>query len=169
MKPTSFLMIAASFALLSSFSGKGKLSVTSAAFAGEGMIPAKYSCQGSEDSPPLHIGNIPAKAKSLAIILHDPDAPRAGGFTHWVVWNIAAVGDIPENFKGGETGLNGAKQHNYRGMCPPSGKHHYHFMVYALDTKLKIDGNTDKDGLEKAMVGHILAEGDLVGLYEKSK
>jgi len=92
--------------------------------------------------------------------------PLEGGFTHWVVWNIN-VGDIPEGFKGADQGMNGAKQHGYKGMCPPTGTHHYHFMVYALDTKLDIDKNTDKAGLEKSIQGHILSQGELVGLYKK--
>ena len=97
----------------------------------------------------------------------DPDAPMKGGFTHWVIWNIATDGNIPENFKNDNRGLNSAKQPGYKGMCPPSGTHHYHFMVYALDTKLNIDNNTDKEALEKAMKGHVLASGDLVGLFNK--
>ncbi len=91
----------------------------------------------------------------------------AGGFTHWVVWNIAIDGNIPEDFKGAEQGWNGAKKAGYIGMCPPTGTHHYHFKVYALDTQLTLDKSTDKAGLEKAMTGHILAEGEIVGLYKK--
>ena len=92
-----------------------------------------------------------------------------GGFTHWVMWNIPTDGKIPEDYKGAEQGLNGIKKSGYKGMCPPTGTHHYHFLVYALDTKLTMDKNTDKAGLEKAMEGHILATGDLVGLYKKAK
>ena len=152
-----------------SFTAKTGLMVSSSAFSNNGMIPVKYSCEGGESSPPLHIAEMPGGTKSLAIIVHDPDAPMAGGFTHWVMWNISTNGNIPENYKGGEQGYNGAKQNGYKGMCPPTGTHHYHFMVYALDTKLTIDKNTDKAGLEKAMRGHILSQGDLVGLYKKQK
>ncbi len=91
-----------------------------------------------------------------------------GGFTHWVVWNIGTDGNIPESYNGAEQGLNGMKQNEYKGMCPPSGTHHYHFMVYALDKKLDLEKTTDKAALEKAMKGHILAKGDLVGLYKKA-
>ncbi|HEY8780590.1 MAG TPA: YbhB/YbcL family Raf kinase inhibitor-like protein [Mucilaginibacter sp.] len=146
-----------------------RLTVTSTSFTDNGLIPAKYSCEGQEVNPPLHITGVPDDAKSLALIVHDPDAPAKGGFTHWVVWNIDTKGNIPENFKGAEQGLNGAKKEGYKGMCPPSGTHHYHFMVYALNTRLSISKNTDKAGLEKAMHGHILAEGDIVGLYKKMK
>lgn len=164
--PTLFLT---AIILLVMTSATTKLTVTSKAFSDNGMIPSKYSCEGDQSSPQLHIGNIPAGAKSLALIVHDPDAPRQGGFTHWVVWNIATDGEIPENFKGAEQGANGTGKNGYMGMCPPSGTHHYHFYVYALDTKLNIDKNTDKAGLEKAMKGHIIGEGELTGLYKKAK
>lgn len=155
---------------LTAFSSIGKLEVTSTAFSDNGLIPAKYSCEGEEVSPPLSIKGIPAGAKSLAIILHDPDAQGAGGFTHWVVWNIDVANNaLPENFKGADQGLNGTGQPGYKGMCPPTGTHHYHFMVYALDTKLSIDSRTDKAALEKSMEGHILAQGEIIGLYKKTR
>ncbi len=155
---------------LAAFAHYPNLKITSTAFVNNGTIPAKYSCEGQEVSPPLSISGIPAGTKSIAIIVHDPDAPKEGGFTHWVVWNIDPGNDnIPENFKGAEQGLNGAGQAGYKGMCPPSGTHHYHFMVYALDARLSMDIKTDKAGLEKSMQGHILAQGDLVGLYKKNK
>ncbi len=145
------------------------LTITSTSFPANGNIPSVYTCEGNNTSPALHIGGLPTGTKSLAIIVHDPDAPMAGGFTHWVAWNIAPTGDITENFKGGEQGLNGAGKAGYMGPCPPSGTHHYHFMIYALDTKLKLDKSTNKAGLEKAMDGHILQQGDLIGLYKKVK
>ena len=149
---------------------KAKLKVSSTAFANNGSIPMKYSCEGEEVSPPLTIDDVPAGSKSLAIVLHDPDAPREGGFRAWVVYNIdVANKNIPENFKGGEQGLNGAGKPGYKGMCPPTGEHHYHFIVYALDITLNADAKTDKAALEKNIQGHILAQGELVGLYKKSK
>ena len=170
MRLLTTLSILGTVAAITSFSNSPKLKITSTSFANNGSIPSKYSCEGEEASPPLLISDIPSGTKSLAIILHDPDAPREGGFTHWVVWNIdPGNNNIPENFKGAQQGLNGAGQPGYKGMCPPSGTHHYHFMVYALDTKLDIDKKTDKTGLEKSMQGHILAQGDLVGLYKKTK
>ena len=148
----------------------GDLAVTSAAFKSNSIIPQKYSCEGAETSPPLRIANVPSTAKSLALIVHDPDAPVQGGFTHWVMWNIDVNGDIPEGYKNAVEGLNGARQKGYKGMCPPSGTHHYHFIVYALDERLELDPSaTDKAALEKAMEGHILAKGDLIGLYRKTK
>ncbi|HLI93059.1 MAG TPA: YbhB/YbcL family Raf kinase inhibitor-like protein [Puia sp.] len=144
------------------------LTITSPAFGANSMIPAKYTCQGQSISPALHLGEFPSQTKSLAIIVHDPDAGH-DGFTHWVAWNIHPMNDIPENYKGGVQGLNGAHKAGYMGPCPPSGVHHYHFMVYALDTRLDLGTRSDKADLEKAMQGHIVAQGDLVGLYSKGK
>lgn len=170
MRLLKTLSAAATAVVITSFSGSPGLKITSTSFVNNGSIPAKYSCEGEEVNPPLLITNIPSGTKSLAIILHDPDAAMKGGFTHWVVWNIEpADNKIPENFKGAEQGLNGAGQQGYKGMCPPSGTHHYHFRVYALDAKLDLDKKTDKAALEKSMKGHVLAEGDLVGLYKKIK
>lgn len=142
------------------------MDISSPDFTAGGMILPKFSCKGESTSPRLHIAGYPAATKSLAIICHDPDAPKAGGFTHWVVWNIDPVSDIPAGFAGGEQGLNGAGKIGYTGPCPPSGTHHYHFYVYALDTRLTLDRSTGKTELEKAMNGHILANGDLMGLFK---
>jgi hypothetical protein len=169
MKILYTLSLLAMTVLGTSVSKQGTLTVTSTSFSNNGNIPKKYTCQGEQVSPPLKITGIPSGAKTLALILHDPDAEMPGGFTHWVVWNIPANGNMPENFKGADQGWNGAKKTGYIGMCPPTGVHHYHFMVYALDTRLTLDKNTDKAGLEKAMTGHILGKGELIGLYEKSK
>jgi Raf kinase inhibitor-like YbhB/YbcL family protein len=163
------LFMLAMIATATSATAQSKLTVSSPSFTENGNIPAKFTCQGDQINPALHVSGIPAGAKSLALILHDPDAGHQGGFTHWVMWNVPVDGDIAENFKGAVQGLNGAGKAGYIGMCPPTGAHHYHFMVYALDTQLTIDAKTDKAGLEKAMAGHIVAQGDLVGLYEKSK
>lgn len=166
MRYTMFLLLSLGI-LLTSFSGKKGLVVTSPGFADNGMIPEKYSCDGIETNPPLHIENIPLGAKSLAIIIHDPDAEWPGGFTHWVAWDIPVTNNIPENYKEATSGVNSYIQHNYKGMCPPSGPHHYHFYVYALDKWMKADLNTDKAGLEEKMRGHILAQGELVGVYSR--
>ncbi len=148
---------------------QAQLVVTSTAFKNNGSIPVKYSCEGSEVSPPLDVSNIPSAAKSLALIVHDPDAPMKDGFTHWVMWNIDVKGYLPEGFKNANQGMNSAKQTGYKGMCPPTGTHHYHFKVYALDEMMELDQNNDKASLEKRMEGHILAEGELIGLYKKTK
>ncbi len=130
-------------------------------------IPPKYSCDGDEINPPLNIEGIPPETKTLALIIDDPDAPR-GTFDHWVVWNITPTTTIDENSIPGIEGLNSAGQHAYIGMCPPSGRHRYFFKIYALDTKLDLKANkTKKKDLETAMQGHILAKGELVGLYNR--
>jgi len=146
-----------------------KIVITSTSFAHNGIIPVKYSCEGSDVNPPIHVSYIPPEAKSLAIIMHDPDAPRNGGFTHWVVWNIGMDGNIPEDFHEAQQGMNSAGTKGYKGMCPPDGVHHYSFRVYALDTRLNLDADTTKELLEKAMDGHILAQGEIIGLYRKTK
>ncbi|MBS1525492.1 MAG: YbhB/YbcL family Raf kinase inhibitor-like protein [Bacteroidetes bacterium] len=169
MRTVYTLIFLAMATALTSLTDKAQLTITSSSFSNNGKIPKKYTCQGEQVSPPLHISGIPSGAKSLALILHDPDAGHQGGFTHWVMWNLPTDGNIPEGFKGAVQGHNGAEKAGYIGMCPPSGVHHYHFMVYALDKQLSIAETTDKAGLEKAMAGHILAQGDLIGLYEKMK
>ncbi|GAA4465565.1 hypothetical protein GCM10023093_17980 [Nemorincola caseinilytica] len=170
MRYAGILSVAFGLAMLSSaFKPARELSVSSPAFTHNGVIPAKYTCEGEDVSPPLQINNLPANTRSLAIVLHDPDAKVAGGFTHWVKWNIDPMTSIPEGYDGGKTGMNTLAKHAYKGMCPPDGSHRYYFTVYALDAKLNIDINTDKASLEKKMRGHILAEGELVGLYEKMK
>jgi len=155
--------------VLTSFKTQMKLTVTSPDFVDNGMIPSKFTCEGDQINPAINVSGVPSNAKSLALILHDPDAPMQGGFTHWVMWNIPTDGKISQNFKGADQGFNGAKKTGYIGMCPPTGTHHYHFVVYALDAKLAIDKNTDKAGLEKAMASHIITQGELIGLYQKTK
>lgn len=142
------------------------LTVTSPAFAENEMIPVKYTCKGEDVNPEINIMGIPTEAKSLALIMDDPDAP-SGDFVHWVMWNIPIQEKIAENSAPGVQGLNGLDENKYKGPCPPSGTHHYHFKMYALDTKLDLPAATDKQGLLKAMEGHVLASGELVGLFKK--
>ncbi len=143
------------------------LIVKSPAFENNKLIPSKYSCDGQEVNPPINVEGIPPETKTIALILDDPDAPR-GTFDHWIVWNISLIGKIAENNVPGKEGLNSAGQQGYIGMCPPSGTHRYFFKVYALDAKLILKPNsTKKKDLEKAMQGHILAKGELIGLYRR--
>jgi hypothetical protein len=132
------------------------------------MIPSKYTCDGDNINPPLTIKNIPKQTKSLALIVDDPDAP-SGTFDHWITWNIPPVETIGENSAPGSHGRNGSGRNGYMGPCPPSGTHHYHFKVYALDTKLTLQEGANKKQLENAMKGYILAMGELIGLYKKTK
>ena len=143
------------------------LIVRSPVFENNKPIPRKYSCDGDEVNPPLTIEGVPSTAKTLALVVDDPDAPR-GTFDHWIVWNIPLGGKIIEDSVPGTQGLNSAGQPNYVGMCPPSGTHRYFFKVYALDTKLDLKANaTHKKDLENAMQGHVLAKGELIGLYQR--
>ncbi|MGZ4097387.1 MAG: YbhB/YbcL family Raf kinase inhibitor-like protein [Bacteroidia bacterium] len=142
------------------------LTVKSPAFANNDPIPSKYTCDGSNINPEINIKDIPGEAKSLALIVDDPDAPK-GTFDHWVMWNIPVKDKIEENSSPGAQGKNGKNENNYTGPCPPSGMHHYHFRVYALDIKLDLPVSTDKKTLLKVMDGHIVATGELVGTYKK--
>jgi len=147
------------------------MQITSPAFAANQPIPMKYSCEGQSINPQLNISGVASGAKSLALILHDPDAPLAGGFTHWVLFNIdPKTSVIAENSvpQGAVVGANGAGQSMYVGPCPPSGVHHYHFMLYALDQTLGLDQKATQADLEKAMAGHILDQTELIGTYQKS-
>ncbi len=143
---------------------------TSPAFEPNGSIPSQYTCDGQGMSPPLQIGDAPPAAKSLVLIVHDPDAPIAGGFTHWVMWNIPPqTTAIAENTvpAGAVQGQNGAGGNKWTAPCPPSGTHHYQFMLYALDAQLDLPKTTNKDGLEEAVLEHIIGQAMLTGLYQK--
>jgi Raf kinase inhibitor-like YbhB/YbcL family protein len=146
-----------------------KLSVNSSAFENNKVIPAKYTCDGDDVNPPLTIEGVPEGTKTLALIVDDPDAPM-GTWDHWIVWNIpATTSKIAENTVPGTEGMNDFRRRSYGGPCPPSGTHRYFFKVYALDVKLDLSPTSRKRDVEKAMQGHVLAEGELVGLYRRSR
>jgi Raf kinase inhibitor-like YbhB/YbcL family protein len=145
------------------------LKISSPAFENNGYMPARYSCDGMDVNPPLLIENVPANAKSLALVVDDPDAP-AGTWVHWVVWDIHPdTKEIKENSvtKGAGQGLNDFRQRNYRGPCPPSGTHRYFFKLYALDTILNLSTNSTKADLERVMEGHVIEQAQTVGLYRR--
>lgn len=143
-----------------------ELRITSLAFQNNGVVPAKYTCDGDDVNPPLKIDGIPREAKSLVLIVDDPDASM-GTWVHWVVWNIPPIERIEENSVPGVEGLNDFRKHSYGGPCPPSGTHRYFFKIYALDAKLDLIANSRKEDVERAMEGHILAKGEIVGLYRR--
>jgi Raf kinase inhibitor-like YbhB/YbcL family protein len=146
-----------------------KLSIKSPAFENNQLIPAKYTCDGDDVNPPLTIEGVPEGTKTLALIVDDPDAPM-GTWDHWIVWNIpATTSKIAENTVPGTEGLNDFRKRSYGGPCPPSGTHRYFFKVYALDVKLDLSPTSRKSAVERAMQGHVLAEGELVGLYRRSR
>lgn len=152
------------------------LRVTSSSFEPNGGIPAKHTCEGGDISPQLSWSGVPAGAKSLAIVLDDPDAPdpRAPTMTwvHWVLYDIPPdVQSLAEGVTalpaGTRMGKNDWKATGYRGPCPPIGRHRYFHHVYALDEVLPDLGQPDRAALDRAMKGHVLAEGALVGTYAK--
>lgn len=144
------------------------MKLSSPEFKNNEFIPAKFTCEGRDINPQLIIEGIPAAAKSLALILDDPDAPM-GTWVHWLVFNLPLVSFIEENSQPGEPGINTLKEKTYHGPCPPSGTHRYFFKIYALDKKLDLPAAVSKGILEKAMQGHILDRVELIGLYKKTK
>ena len=142
------------------------LEITSPAFGNNGQIPTRYTCDGTDVNPPLNVSGINDGAKSLALIVDDPDAPR-GTWVHWVMWNIPLESGIKENEAPGIQGLNDFQKNQYNGPCPPSGTHRYFFKVYALDTTLDLPASAIKAQLEKSMEGHIVAYGELQGIYNR--
>ena len=149
-----------------------QLQVTSPSFVHEGAIPLEFTCDGADVSPALSWTAGPEGTASYALIMDDPDAPR-GTWVHWVVWNIpqpSLVDAIPAQEAlddGTMQGMNSWPKRGYGGPCPPSGTHRYYFKVYALDATLDLPASTNKDALLKAMKGHILAQGELMGTYKR--
>jgi Raf kinase inhibitor-like YbhB/YbcL family protein len=144
------------------------LVVSSSAFANNGPLPAKYTCEGSQMSPPLNVKNIPDGTQSLAVIMVDPKATPTRSNTYWMVWNVDPSGRIPENLTTDYTAQNPySKLYGYTAICPVGGEHSYHFMVYALDTKLTLGKNTTRAKLEDAMRGRVLAKGEITGVYKR--
>ena len=153
--------------------------LTSSAFAEGSSIPTKYTCEGSDTSPPLAWTGAPSGTQSFALIVDDPDAPDPAHpkmtYVHWVAYNIpptitslaegAGKGAMPG---GTEVGVNDWKKAEFGGPCPPIGRHRYFFKLSALDTTLKLS-DPGKDELLAAMKGHVLAETQLMGTYQKTK
>jgi Raf kinase inhibitor-like YbhB/YbcL family protein len=154
------------------------LKLTSTAFADGGEIPSKYTCEGQDVSPPLAWSGVPANAKSLVLIVDDPDAPDPAAprmtWVHWVLYNIpASAGALPEGAKslpaGALHGVNDWKRTGYGGPCPPIGRHRYFHKLYALDTVLPDLGKPSKAKLEAKIKGHVLSQAELVGSYRKRR
>jgi Raf kinase inhibitor-like YbhB/YbcL family protein len=163
--------LAIALVALDSFAGGGaRMKITSSAFQEGGSIPPKFTCDGGDSSPPLRIAEIPSDAKTLALIVDDPDAP-SGLFTHWIVWNISphtnaiAERSAPQ----GVQGTNDFGKSGYGGPCPPSGTHRYYFKIFALDRELNLPSGTKRNQLDAAMKGHVVAQGELMGRYAKQK
>ncbi|MFO8082858.1 MAG: YbhB/YbcL family Raf kinase inhibitor-like protein [Desulfobacterales bacterium] len=149
------------------------MKLTSSVFQNEGNIPAKYTCDGDNINPPLSISDIPAEAKSLVLLMDDPDVPKKlrkdGMWDHWVVFNMPT--DIDHIAEGSEPpgtpgkGTNG--ETGYFGPCPPDREHRYFFRLYALDVRLKLPEGSDKAAVENAMKEHIIEKDTLMGRYER--
>jgi Raf kinase inhibitor-like YbhB/YbcL family protein len=157
-------------AIASFAAGGAKMKITSSAFQQGGNIPSKFSCDGANANPPLQISDVPPEAKSLVLIVDDPDAP-SGLFTHWAVWNISpqtstiAEGSTPK----GVQGTNDFGRSGYGGPCPPSGTHRYYFKIFALDRELDLPFGAKRSQLDAAMKGHVIAQGELMGRYSRKK
>ena len=156
--------------------GEGQtMTVKSAAFEPGAEIPAAYTCEGENVSPPLTWEGAPSGTVTLALICDDPDAPM-GTFSHWVICDMPPeTAALPEAVpageqlaEGGRQGRNGFGDNGYGGPCPPSGEHRYRWTVYALDTTLLLDADATRGDLLEAMEGHVLATGQLVGRYQKA-
>jgi Raf kinase inhibitor-like YbhB/YbcL family protein len=150
--------------------------LTSPAFTPGGSLPAVYTCEGKDVSPPLHWTQPPQGTKSFALIVDDPDAPDPQHprttWVHWVLYNVPPSTDaLPEGVTalpaGTREGRNDWKRTGYGGPCPPIGRHRYFFKLYALDTEFADLNGPSKSALETAMQGHVLARAELVGTYQK--
>jgi Raf kinase inhibitor-like YbhB/YbcL family protein len=150
--------------------------IKSNAFQNEDRIPTRYTCEGEGISPDLHWENQPVGTKSFVLIVFDPDAPR-GGFTHWLLYDIPAdVQSLAENLPLKETlpgiGINGLtdyKRCGYGSPCPPKGSHRYYFTIYALDNTLNLPAKKSLSEIKSVMDGHILAQAEIMGHYEKQQ
>jgi hypothetical protein len=172
------LLVGPACAVQPSTQASDTMKLESPAFAHQGQIPVRFTCEGGDISPPLAWSDLPAGTKSLALIVDDPDAPdpKAPKMTwvHWVLYNLPAeAGGLPEGVKsenlptGTQQGLNDWGRTGYGGPCPPIGQHRYFHKLYALDTVLPDLGQANKPKLEQAMQGHILGKSEYIGAYKK--
>jgi Raf kinase inhibitor-like YbhB/YbcL family protein len=156
--------------------GDSTLALSSPVFGDGGAIPAQYTCDGQDVSPPLAWSGRPSGTESFALIVDDPDAP-AGTWVHWVIYDLPAeTRQLPEGVPaddrladGGVQGRNSWPKMGYGGPCPPSGTHHYFFKLYALDIMLGADPGLGKAELLAALEGHVLAQAQLVGTYARQE
>jgi len=151
------------------------LELSTPAFKQGEKIPSKYTCdaQGGGVNPALNFSGIPANTKQIVLTMHDPDVPKnlmpSGNFDHWLVWDIAPTSKGIAEGAGSSMGINGAGKAGYIGPCPPDREHRYFFRLYAVDTPLTGKAFKDRAALEEALKGHILAQSELMGRYEKMK
>jgi Raf kinase inhibitor-like YbhB/YbcL family protein len=151
------------------------MKLQSSVFQDGGIIPSRYTCEGPNVSPPLEISGVPPEAKSLVLIMDDPDVPAyirpERNFDHWLIFNLPptthhiAEATKPHGIQGKST----SGQHHYIGPCPPNGEHRYFFKLYALDSQLDLKEGATKKEIERAIEGHVIATAQLLGRYEKGK
>lgn len=152
--------------------------ISSEAFQDAAEIPTRFTCDGADISPPLTIEDVPDKARALALIVDDPDAP-SGTFVHWLLWNLpAGIDELPEDVPSdrmveslgdARQGITDFKRIGYGGPCPPDRRHTYRFMLYALDTELDLEPGATRKQLESALQGHVLEEAILRGTYDRPR
>lgn len=144
------------------------MKLTSVAFEHNGQIPEKYSCRGEDINPPLQITDIPKTAKSLVLIVDDPDAPM-GTWDHWIMYNIPPINSISENSvpSGAMQGRNSFSKLKYGGPCPPSGTHRYFFKLFALNSTLDLSEGVSKQEILLAIQDKIVDKSELIGLFTK--
>lgn len=153
------------------------MEITSSAFQPGGAIPTRYTCEGDDISPEFSWTGIPAEAKSLVLIVHDPDAPKANGFTHWVLYNIPPeLTRIDENVSKqaavtamGTQGKNDAGRIGYVGPCPPSGTHRYFARLYALREKLNLEPGASHEDVKTAINQYLIEQTEVMATYAKQK
>lgn len=147
-----------------------KIKITTSAFSDGGEIPSKFTCDGANVSPPLQITAVPKDAKSLVLIVDDPDAP-GGLFTHWTIWNIDPKTNLIAEAAApaGVQGTNDFNKSGYGAPCPPFGSHRYYFKIYALDRQLELKPGARRREIDAAIKGHVIAEGQIMGRYSKQK
>jgi Raf kinase inhibitor-like YbhB/YbcL family protein len=153
------------------------MKLSSTAFSHQGSIPPRHTCEGEDLAPPLAWSDAPSGTKSFALIVDDPDAPDPAAPTmtwvHWVVYNLpAGTHALPEGGRlpaGAHSGLNDWHRTGWGGPCPPIGRHRYFFKLYALDAVLPQMRSPNKAALEQAMKGHVLAQAELIGTYQKQR
>jgi len=145
------------------------MQIKTQAFASGGSIPSAYTCDGQNSIPPFQFSEVPKEAKSLAFIVHDPDAPRAGGWDHYVAWNISPdTSGVEEGIEPtGVKGKNSSGELVFQGPCPHVGEHRYYFKLYALDAILDIPEGSAKPELIEAMKGHTVGEAEVFGRYKR--
>ena len=145
-----------------------QMKITSPSFKNNEKMPARFTYDGEDINPALEIEGLPEGAKSLALIVDDPDAPMKT-WVHWILYDIPPIDRIEEDSIPGKQGINDSGGKNYHGPCPPSGTHRYYFKIYALDKILGLNDGISKESLEKAMQRSILSSAELVGLYNRDK